>query len=901
MKTEWIKALISQLCLLFLFIALNTEIMKWFDTYILPFFSMVNEGIVSSIIFNTLCISIIVFWHNKIRRHYYVKPFYVLSSLSLSSVYWYYRFFTSYYVITESVFFPIGFSDIIFAGLFLFGIISLLIDFIAIKEPTLNETLNDGIVPLLEDIPISSRNQDALGFGDEIDTLYQRIVERKSTSALSIGINARWGDGKSSFINLMEEKFLQNKDCFIVIRFNPRYSTNDTIQSAFFENLYSVLSKYDARFKNSFNDYLKVIDVMTDNKYLSALFHATTLFNRANEKERINKAIMRLKKRIIIIIEDLDRLMSDEIVEVFKLIDGNAAFNNLIFISAYDKKRINALLETEDKSNTYSDKFFTWERTLPLRSSKLLLNYLIPNLVSGLTFKTEELDEINNSIMANSSFFTSYLKNLRDVKRYINLVKPSLTKIYKELKIRDFLLIELVKYKYPEEHRALYEQNSHKDSETNFERKITIDGLEEKYQSKDILKLLFPADGDSTYRSINSIGGFSIYFQEQIFECISNEKLNSMFEMNQNYRALINEILNKRGWNQLNEYLGSLNTFSLHSWDAVVRYIDIYIYLNAHYNETLYSTINIGILLEKRVAERLCKKFEISIDDYKSIIYNRLIGNNNEYPYEIVKLQLWAYKRGEIRHELVFTENQLLAILKSSLKDLIKNNPGYTTQHNNILRACISSIDPDSKKVILDSEACEMVLNAIKSQPEPYLNDFVFLAGVSSSPDWNSITCDPFWLQIFGSTHNIRNFIFDTKLDALLNIERVRNFWLIYEMNDYEPIEFQNQGSVKEKIDTNLVNERKLLNAIIEIESEVKSITVSQENFVRAYKLLTDSLMRLNSNTLYIKKKREIRASIIGKRDELKLLRESEPQEISQEVLDKIQSYENYINEHIGH
>ncbi len=238
MKTEWIKALISQLCLLFLFIALNTEIMKWFDTYILPFFSMVNEGIVSSIIFNTLCISIIVFWHNKIRRHYYVKPFYVLSSLSLSSVYWYYRFFTSYYVITESVFFPIGFSDIIFAGLFLFGIISLLIDFIAIKEPTLNETLNDGIVPLLEDIPISSRNQDALGFGDEIDTLYQRIVERKSTSALSIGINARWGDGKSSFINLMEEKFLQNKDCFIVIRFNPRYSTNDTIQSAFFENLY---------------------------------------------------------------------------------------------------------------------------------------------------------------------------------------------------------------------------------------------------------------------------------------------------------------------------------------------------------------------------------------------------------------------------------------------------------------------------------------------------------------------------------------------------------------------------------------------------------------------------------------------------------------------------------------
>ena len=102
----------------------------------------------------------------------------------------------------------------------------------------------------------------------------------------------------------MEEKFLQNKDHFIVIRFNPRYSTDDTIQSAFFKRLYSELSKYDSRFKSSFNDYLRVIDVMTDNKYLSALFQTSTLFNRESEKARIDEAIKRLKKRVIVIIED---------------------------------------------------------------------------------------------------------------------------------------------------------------------------------------------------------------------------------------------------------------------------------------------------------------------------------------------------------------------------------------------------------------------------------------------------------------------------------------------------------------------------------------------------------------------------------------------------------------------
>lgn len=898
METEWIKAIITQLFVLFLFIALNAEIMGWFDEYIIPILSTVNEGAVSSIIFMVLCLVVIIFWFHRFKHHYYVKPLFVLSSISLSSVYWFYRLFADEYVVTESDIFHIGFSDIIYSGLFLFGISSLIIDFIELDEPIPDDTHKEDNISL-EDRPITKREQDRLGFGDEVDTLYQRIIERKTITALSIGINARWGDGKSSFINLMEEKFLQNKDRFIVIRFNPRYSTNDTIQSAFFENFYSELSKYDSRFKSSFNDYLRVIDVMTDNKYLSALFNTSTLFNRDSEKSKINEAIKRLKKRIIIIIEDLDRLTGNEIVEVFKLIDGNAAFDNLIFISAYDKRRINSLLETTDEWAAFSDKFFTWERPLPLRSSQLLLDFLISNLTSGLTFKNKELEEINSSIIANSSFFTYYLKNLRDVKRYINLVKPSLSRIYKEVKIRDFLLIELVRYRYPDEHRALYEQNSHKDSETNFDRKIIIDGLEDHYKSKDILNILFPDNGNNSYRSINSIGGFSIYFQEYLFERISNEKLSSMFELDQDYRALIDEILNNKGWNQLNEYLGSLNTLSLQSWDAVVRYIDIYVYLNAQYNERFYSIINVGNLLEKKVAEKLCKNLDVSLDEYKSTLQHRLIGSENVYPYGIVKQKLWEYKSGEVRIELIFTEDELLDILKKSLKDLVIGHPGYTILHNNILQACIDFIDPNSRKVTLDSEACKIVLDSIKSQPDEYINNFVFLAGVSSSPDWNSITCDLFWRQIFGSIDNIKEFIFDTKLDALLNIERVRNFWSIYEMNNYEPIEFQEQGNVQEKIEANLVNERKLLNEILEIESTVNSIVISHENIVHAYKLLKDSLGRLDSNTLYIKKKGELRASIIKKRDELKLLRESEPLEITQEILEKIQSYENYINEHL--
>ncbi len=905
-KNEWGKPLITSILFLLLFLVFNTEIIFLFDEFIIPVLSTVNEGIISSIVFSVLLMAIVVFWTKRFIRWYYVKPLHILLILLWCVIYLYYRFFTSDYNIIESELLFLGFSDIIGVVLTLWCITAIFVDLLFGKSIKRNKVRSKNDLELQaphysleDDNPITRRDNDILGFGDDVDVLFNEICTRNNKTSFSIGITARWGDGKSSYINLLEEKLRQYDDYFIIIRFNPRYSSNDNIQSAFFELLFSQLSEYDSRFKNSFNDYLKVIDVMAENKYLSAILRTTRLFNREDEKDKINSAIKRLNKRIVVIIEDLDRLMKDEIVEVLKLIDGNAAFDNLIFISAYDKKRVNTLLESNDEQAPYSDKFFTRERPLPLRFPKLLLNYLITNIVRDLPLKNEEVEEIKHSIISDASFFTSYLKNLRDVKRYINLVKPPLSRIYKEVKIRDFLLIELVKFKYQDEYRTLYEQNYHKDSETNFKRKIIIDGLEDQFKSKDILKVLFPADGNSSYRSINSVGGFSIYFQEHLFERISNKQLSSMFEMDKDFRALINEILNNNGWNQLNEYLGSLNTLSLQSWDAVVRYIDIYIYLSAHYNENLYSILNVGILLEKRVVERLCKKFEISIDNYKSTLYHKLTGGNNEYPYKIVKQQLWAYKSGEIRHELVLTENDLLVILKNSLKDLIKNNPDYTALHNNILRACISFIDPNSKKVTLDTEACEMVLHSIESKPDEYINDFVFLAGVSSSPDWNSVTCDPFWRQIFLSAENLKDFIFNEKLDGLHNIKRVRNFWTIFEANNYEPIEFQDQGPVQAKIDSDLVTERKLLDEILNIESVVNSITISQDSFVDAYKVLKDSLERLDSNTLYIKKNGDVRKSIFQKREELKLFRDSEPLEITPEILGKIKTFENYLNEHL--
>lgn len=145
--------------------------------------------------------------------------------------------------------------------------------------------------------------------------------------------------------------------------------------------------------------------------------------------------------------------------------------------------------------------------------------------------------------------------------------------------------------------------------------------------------------------------------------------------------------------------------------------------------------------------------------------------------------------------------------------------------------------------------------------------------------------------------NTIKEFIFDEKLDNITNIKRVRNFWQIYEMNNYKSIEFENQGPVQSKIDANLEHEYEQLKELLSIEADVNSVIISQETLGSAYKILKESLKKLDNNTLYIKKRGDIKKLIIDKTNELKRIKESDSLEISQELYDKLQSFDDYIKQ----
>lgn len=154
---------------------------------------------------------------------------------------------------------------------------------------------------------------------------------------------------------------------------------------------------------------------------------------------------------------------------------------------------------------------------------------------------------------------------------------------------------------------------------------------------------------------------------------------------------------------------------------------------------------------------------------------------------------------------------------------------------------CISKTDSKTHHVYLRQEALDIMKNEIQKNPQGYFRMFI-RKGITSNPEYNTVSPEPFYTQIFENYGNFEEFLKKCKDDNQYTI-RVKNFWELYKNNDYEPIEFKEQGNVKEKINNCFRHEIILLNQLKDIMNQIK----------RDGKISEESRQQFNSNKLPIK------------------------------------------------
>ncbi|MCK4655023.1 MAG: hypothetical protein KAU01_11330, partial [Candidatus Cloacimonetes bacterium] len=218
------------------------------------------------------------------------------------------------------------------------------------------------MIPIKPDIPIKRKDDDVLNRKKFAIDLAELVVNYNSKESLVLGIYGSWGCGKTSIINMTKETFKELKDKgkpSIVIDFNPwNYPEITKLTDKFLEtlkkNLISSGVKNVKELINLLTTYIGVLDlipiieprwILIKNiiKFILKVFQKKEKqkqqkikLNTTTIKEEINKILNKIDPKIIVIIDDIDRLTSREIKKVFQLIRMIADFNNTIYILTFD-------------------------------------------------------------------------------------------------------------------------------------------------------------------------------------------------------------------------------------------------------------------------------------------------------------------------------------------------------------------------------------------------------------------------------------------------------------------------------------------------------------------------------------------------------------------------------------
>ena len=137
-----------------------------------------------------------------------------------------------------------------------------------------------------------------------------------------VGIYAPWGEGKTSVLNMIKEE-LAKRDQVLIIPFNPRYFTEDLqLLTGFFVD---VVRKFDASLSTQgeklgsiANEFVEVLTAIPKPgsavaiivKILTAKY-AKPDFDQL--KNRLLRGISESSVRLVVIMDDIDRLDKSEI------------------------------------------------------------------------------------------------------------------------------------------------------------------------------------------------------------------------------------------------------------------------------------------------------------------------------------------------------------------------------------------------------------------------------------------------------------------------------------------------------------------------------------------------------------------------------------------------------------
>jgi len=169
--------------------------------------------------------------------------------------------------------------------------------------------------------------------------------------------------------------------------------------------------------------------------------------------------------RILIIVDDLDRLQPDELRQTLTLVKTFGNLPNVMHLLAYDRDIVNSALEagrsldsSSDRLPSFLEKIVQAEFDLPYPEQAGLYKLINEKLMS-IFGDSPELD-MEDWLLLRRTALQSYLHSPRDVLRLCNALSVIWPGVKAEIYIPDLIAIELLRHHEPATYGLIDRRNT---------------------------------------------------------------------------------------------------------------------------------------------------------------------------------------------------------------------------------------------------------------------------------------------------------------------------------------------------------------------------------------------------------------------------------------------------------
>ncbi|WP_103341084.1 KAP family P-loop NTPase fold protein [Amycolatopsis sp. CA-126428] len=407
------------------------------------------------------------------------------------------------------------------------------------------------------DDPIKSNDADRidrLSFAKQIATICEQVGMQSKTSVMAL--IGPWGSGKSSILELSKNVLEDRSENWTIVNYNPwLFSDIESLLQNYFNTLSSALPEKRGKVaRKKLATYAEALSPLGKLTSLAG-FDASGMTKKAAEilrgdnsidkrKQDLEQALEDYDQKILVIIDDIDRLQPQELLLVFKLIRLIGRLPNIYYILAYDEhtvidalQRSELVYESVERAHDYLEKIVQIRLDLPPLHDdhrEALVDDGLESFFSQFNISISDSDKQRLGWIYHA-YLKDDLREPRAINRFIAQLYAMYALVHDEVDVVDFLALTFMRTFEPALYRSVLlnreelvgrslklaaERLSSDDKKKKWEDRIAALNVSEQSRKRmlDLLVALFPDwfqnynSGRASVQSVQNDDYFDRYF-----------------------------------------------------------------------------------------------------------------------------------------------------------------------------------------------------------------------------------------------------------------------------------------------------------------------------------------------------------------------------------------------------